>query len=109
MAEGDGREEGDSSDSSCCRGDISECGVALDFGETDGFGEAVSLGAADGLGFGDASVDGGVGEEVVVLLRRFHLNAELFANAVSILATVRTSPPLKLPRVLFAGNVAVGG
>ena len=83
----------------------------LDLGETDtgGFGDAVTLGAAEGFGFGDASVDGGVGEEVVVLLRRFHLNAELFANAVSMLATVRTSPPLKLPSVLLAGNVAVGG
>ena len=83
----------------------------LDRGETDGggFGDAVTLGAAEGFGLGDASVDGGVGEEVVVLLRRFHLNAELFANAVSMLTTVRTSPPLKLPSVLFAGNVAVGG
>ena len=111
MAEGEGREDGDSSDSSLCRGEINECGVALDLGETDGFGETVTLGAAEALGFGDddgRAVDAGEGE-VVVLLRKFQLKAELFARAVSMLATVSTSPPLKLPSVLLAGRVAVGG
>lgn len=115
FAEGDGRDDGDSSVSSRCLGEIRECGVALDFGETDGFGEAVTLGstdgAAEGLGFGDIrgveAIDGA--GDAVVLLRKFQLNAELLASAVSIVATVRTSPPVKVPSVLFAGNVAVGG
>lgn len=116
FAEGDGRDDGDSSFSSCCRGEISECGVALDLGDIDGFGEAVSLGVAEGAaegaaeGFGFGEMEGGVGDAVVVVLfLRFQLKAELFANAVSMLATVITSPPLNVPRVLFAGNVAVGG
>ena len=114
MAEGEGRDEGDSSDSSLCRGEISECGVALDLGErdgrgeTEGLGDAVTLGSAEGFGLGETDGDDGVGEEVV-LLRTFQLKAELLASAVSILATVSTSPPLKLPSVLSAGNVAVGG
>jgi len=112
FAEGDGRDDGDSSFSSCCRGEISECGVALDLGDIDGFGEAVSLGVVDGVteGFGLGEIDRGVGDVVVVVLfLRFQLKAERFANAVSMLATVITSPPLNVPRVLFAGNVAVGG
>lgn len=114
FAEGEGRDEGDSSVSSRCRGEISECGVELDFGEGDGFGATVSLGAAVTLGaaedFGFGEIDGGVGDEVVVVLFfKFQLKAELFANAVSMLATVITSPPLKVPRLLFAGKVAVGG
>jgi len=102
--------------SSLCRGEISECGVALDFGESEGFGEAVSLGvvegAADGAtdGFGFGEIDRGVGDAVVVVLfLRFQLKADVFANAVSMVATVIASPPMKFPRVLLAGNVAVGG
>lgn len=114
FAEGDGRDEGGSSVSSVCRGEISECGVELDLGESDGFGAtvslgaAVTLGAAEGFGFGE--IDGGVGDEVVVVLFfKFQLKAELFASAVSIVATVIASPPPKVPSVLFAGSVAVGG
>ena len=94
-----------------------ECGDALDFGETDGFGETVTLGATESFGLGDGdgegreAIDGagedGVGDDVV-LLRRFQLNDELLARAVSTVATVITSPPLKVPSVLLAGNVAVG-
>jgi len=51
LAEGEGREDGDSSDSSRCRGEISECGVPLGLGEADGFGDAVTLGSA--LAFGE--------------------------------------------------------
>jgi hypothetical protein len=119
FAEGEGRDDGDSSLSSLCRGEINECGVELDLGEsdglgeTDGLGDAVTDGSADGCSFGEAdgrTVELGDAEgEAVVLLRKLQLNAELLASAVSMLATVRTSPPLKLPRVLFAGNVAVGG
>ena len=113
MAEGEGRVDGVSSGSSRCRGEIRECGVALDLGESDGLGEAVSLGAAEGLGFGDTRgvdpIDGDGAGEGVVLLRKLQLKAELFASAISMLATVRTSPPAKVPSVLFAGNVAVGG
>ena len=119
MAEGDGRVEGGSCDSSLRRGEISECGVALERGEIDGFGETVTLGATDALGLG-ASETLGLGDgdgrdatdgagDGVVFLGRFKLKAELFASAASILATVRMSPPLKVPSVLFAGNVAVGG
>ena len=117
FAEGEGREEGDSSVSSRCRGEISECGVELDRGEVDGLGAtvslgaAVTLGAAEGFGFGE--IEGGVGDVVVVvvvvLFLRFQLKAELFASAVSIVATVITSPPPNVPSVLFAGSVAVGG
>ena len=89
--------------------------MALDLGDSDGFGEAVSLGvvegAADGAteGFGFGEMEGGVGDAVVVVLfLRFQLKADVFANAASMLATVITSPPLNVPRVLFAGNVAVG-
>ena len=116
LADGDGREAGGSSLSSRCRGEISECGEALDFGETEGFGVTVTLcavdGATEGVGFG--VVDDGVGDAVVVvvvvvLFLKFQLKAEVFANAVSIVATVITSPPLKVLSVLFAGSVAVGG
>jgi len=44
--------------------EISECGVALDLGESDGFGEAVSLGVVDGgplKGFGVVRSIGGGG------------------------------------------------
>ena len=119
MADGDGRDEGGSSESSLWRGEISECGVPLDFGETDGLcdgggdgsGGADTLGSTDGLGLGETEREAvGVGEAaVVVLFRRFQFSAELLARAASRLATVRTSPPLKLPSVLFVGNVAVGG
>ena len=120
FAEGDGRDDGGSSFSSRCRGEINECGVALDLGEMDGFGEAVSLGVVDGAiegategaieGFGLGEIDRGVGDVVVVVLfLRFQLKAEVFAKAVSMVTTVMTSPPPNVPRVLFAGNVAVGG
>jgi len=119
LADGDGRDEGGSSDSSLWRGEIRECGVLLDLGETDGrcdgggdgSGGTVTVGSTDGLGLGETRREAvAVGEgAVVVLLRRFQLSAELFARAASRLATVSTSPPLKLPSVLFAGNVAVGG
>ena len=119
MADGDGRVDGGASDSSLRRGEINECGVALERGEIDGFGETVTLGAMEALGLG-ASESFGLGDgdgreatdgagEGLVFLGRFRLNAELFASAASILATVRTSPPLKVPSVLLAGNVAVGG
>jgi len=51
LADGEGRDEGDSSDSSRCRGEIKECGVPLDLGDTEGFGDAVTVGAA--LAFGE--------------------------------------------------------
>ena len=88
LAEGEGREDGDeggSSGSSVCRGEMSECGDALGFGEADGFGDgdAVTLGAAEEVGFGEA--DGGAGEfdsgagEVVVVVRDIQF---MFASAV---------------------------
>ena len=114
MAEGDCREEGDSSGSTLCRGEIRECGEALDLGgvegwaEMDGFGETVTLGA--GVGFCE---DCGAGVEevigVVVLRLKFQENMELFASAFSRLEAVTTSPPLNVPRVLLEGIVAVGG
>lgn len=117
MAVGDGRvdggcrEDGDSSVSSLRRGEINECGVAVDLGESDGLGETVTLGAAEALGLGDADGRGatdGLGD-ADVFLRKFHLKVELLASAVSMLVAVNTSPPLKVPSVLFAGKVAVGG
>ena len=79
-------------------------------GETDGFGAAVTSGAV--LAFGEA-VGTAVGEGLVPpsdhgILVVVERHDSEFAKAVSMLATVRTSPPLKLPSVLFAGNVAVG-
>jgi len=113
LAEGDGRDEGDDGDSSgstFCRGEMSKCGDALGFGETKGFGEAVTLGALLGaaVGFGFGEVKAGEGE-AVVFLNALQLNELLEARAVSMLLAVSTSPPLKLPSVLFAGSVAVGG
>jgi hypothetical protein len=118
FAEGDGRVEGGSSDSSLRRGEINECGVALDRGDIDGFGETVTLGATEAFGLGASEAfalgdgDGRVATDGagdgVVFLGRLKLKAELFASAASMLATVRISPPLKVPSVLFAGNVAVG-
>lgn len=120
MAEGDGPVEGESSGSTLCRGEIREWGDELDLGEAEdfgdgdgegeGFGEAVTLGAVVGLG-DDCGAEVGEGAERVVALFRFtfQVNTELFASAFSMLATVTTSPPLKGPRVLLVGIVAVGG
>lgn len=116
MADGDGPDEGESSGSTLCLGEIRECGDELDLGEAedfgdgegDGLGVAATLGA--GVGFGD-DCGAGVGEKRVVGLFRFafQVNTELFASAFSILAAVTTSPPLNGPRVLLVGIVAVGG
>ena len=111
FAEGDGRDEGDDGDSSgstFCRGEISECGDALALGETNGFGETVTLGALLGVAEGFAEVKDGEGD-AVVFLNALQLNEVLEARAVSMLPAVSTSPPLKVPSVLFAGSVAVGG
>jgi hypothetical protein len=82
LADGDCREEGESSGSTLCLGEIRECGEELDLGEVEGlgdgdgegFGEAVTLGAGAGVGFGD---DCGAGvQEVMVVLRLFQANME---------------------------------
>lgn len=82
-------------------------------GETEGAGEGEGLGDTGGLGVADAFGEmEGVGvaakKALVVLCFMFQLNAELLASAFSRLATVTTSPPLKVPSVLLAGSVAVG-
>jgi hypothetical protein len=115
LADGDGREDGDSSGSTLWRGEISECGAELDlgevvgFGETDGLGDAVTEGATELLGE-TPGVTVGVGLEPkgqVVVLFENHLT-ELLSRSFSIISAVRTSPSLNLLSDFVAGRVAVG-
>lgn len=112
--EGDGRVEGDSdsSGSTLWRGEINDLGGDVGFGETDGLGEAVTAGAAVawGVGLGEEAIDApGVGlvPPDDQLLFEVQVNEPL-AGSFSIAATVRTSPPLKLPTDFSAGSLAVG-
>ena len=81
-------------------------------GEVEGLGETMTLDSADGFGEAGGEIAGtAVGVGLVSpsdhVFFEYQENAP-FARSFSIVAAVRTSPPLKLRSFVVAGSVAVG-